>query len=79
MQIDGFRFDLAAALGRDAAHAYSREHPLLLAIRDNPALKDVELIAEPWDVGIGGWQTTTSRTAGTSGTTATATASATSG
>ncbi|MGO1507088.1 MAG: glycogen debranching protein GlgX [Microbacteriaceae bacterium] len=57
MQIDGFRFDLAAALGRDAAHAYSREHPLLLAIRDDPALKDVKLIAEPWDVGIGGWQT----------------------
>jgi glycogen operon protein len=57
MQIDGFRFDLAAALGRDAAHEYSREHPLLLAIRDDPALQDVKLIAEPWDVGLGGWQT----------------------
>lgn len=57
MQIDGFRFDLAAALGRDAAHEYSREHPLLLAIRDDPALADVMLIAEPWDVGMGGWQT----------------------
>ncbi|MGO2932520.1 glycogen debranching protein GlgX [Microbacterium sp.] len=57
MQIDGFRFDLAAALGRDAAHTFSREHPLLLAIRNDPALKDVKLIAEPWDVGMGGWQT----------------------
>jgi len=57
MQIDGFRFDLAAALGRDASHEYSREHPLLLAIRDDPALKGVKLIAEPWDVGMGGWQT----------------------
>lgn len=57
MQIDGFRFDLAAALGRDASHEYSREHPLLLAIRDDPALEGVKLIAEPWDVGLGGWQT----------------------
>ncbi|MCK3768918.1 glycogen debranching protein GlgX [Microbacterium aerolatum] len=57
MQIDGFRFDLAAALGRDGNHEYSREHPLLTAVRDDPALKDVKLIAEPWDVGMGGWQT----------------------
>lgn len=57
MQIDGFRFDLAAALGRDEKHEYSREHPLLRAIRDDPQLQDVKLIAEPWDVGLGGWQT----------------------
>lgn len=57
MQIDGFRFDLAAALGRDENHEYTQEHPLLLAIRDDPALQDVKLIAEPWDVGLGGWQT----------------------
>jgi len=57
MQIDGFRFDLAAALGRDAAHEYSREHPLLSAISADPALDGVKLIAEPWDVGLGGWQT----------------------
>lgn len=57
MQIDGFRFDLAAALGRDAAHEYTPEHPLLGAIRDDPRLQDVKLIAEPWDVGLGGWQT----------------------
>src|SRR5690606_31050647 len=57
MQIDGFRFDLAVALGRDENHEYSREHPLLRAIRDDPQLQDVKLIAEPWDVGMGGWQT----------------------
>lgn len=57
MQIDGFRFDLAAALGRDEKHEYTPEHPLLIAIRDDPALQGVKLIAEPWDVGLGGWQT----------------------
>ncbi|REJ04753.1 glycogen debranching enzyme GlgX [Microbacterium bovistercoris] len=57
MQIDGFRFDLAAALGRDVNHEYTREHPLLQAIAADPALQDVKLIAEPWDVGMGGWQT----------------------
>lgn len=57
MQIDGFRFDLAAALGRGAAHEYDREHPLLQAITRDPALQDVKLIAEPWDIGLGGWQT----------------------
>lgn len=57
MQIDGFRFDLAAALGRDEKHEFTPEHPLLRAIRDDPALQDVKLIAEPWDVGLGGWQT----------------------
>ncbi|MCS3842692.1 glycogen debranching protein GlgX [Microbacterium sp. AK031] len=57
MQIDGFRFDLAAALGRDENHEFTPEHPLLTAIRDDPALQNVKLIAEPWDVGLGGWQT----------------------
>ncbi|WP_353111312.1 glycogen debranching protein GlgX [Microbacterium sp.] len=57
MQIDGFRFDLAVALGRNAQHEYEREHPLLKAIAEDPALQDVKLIAEPWDVGLGGWQT----------------------
>lgn len=57
MQIDGFRFDLATALARDAAHTYTPEHPLLTAIAADPILGDVKLIAEPWDVGLGGWQT----------------------
>ncbi|WP_336645426.1 glycogen debranching protein GlgX [Microbacterium sp. USHLN186] len=57
MQIDGFRFDLATSLFRNAAHEYDLEHPLLRAIHDDPALQDVKIIAEPWDVGLGGWQT----------------------
>ncbi|MCP2636712.1 glycogen debranching protein GlgX [Microbacterium sp. HD4P20] len=57
VQIDGFRFDLAATLGRDADHTFTPDHPLLRAIIDDPALADVKKIAEPWDVGMGGWQT----------------------
>ncbi|KJL46476.1 Glycogen debranching enzyme [Microbacterium hydrocarbonoxydans] len=57
MQIDGFRFDLATSIARDAAHTYTPEHPLLTAISNDPILKDAKLIAEPWDVGLGGWQT----------------------
>ena len=56
VQIDGFRFDLAAALGRDAAHHFDPQHPLLTAIASDPLLAGVKLIAEPWDVGMGGWQ-----------------------
>jgi glycogen operon protein len=57
VQIDGFRFDLAATLGRDASGAFSNEDSLVVAIADAPALEGVKLIAEPWDVGLGGWQT----------------------
>lgn len=57
MQIDGFRFDLAATLGRGEDAAFHREHPLLVAAQADPALQGVKLIAEPWDVGLGGWQT----------------------
>ncbi len=57
VQIDGFRFDLAAELGRDENHEFTPEHPLLQAIRTDPQLQGVKLIAEPWDVGMGGWQT----------------------
>jgi len=57
MQIDGFRFDLAVALGRDAAHSFTPDHPLLKAIQEDPLLEGVKKIAEPWDVGMGGWQT----------------------
>jgi glycogen operon protein len=56
LQVDGFRFDLAAELGRDARHEFQPDHPLLLAIRDDPELQDAKIIAEPWDVGMGGWQ-----------------------
>lgn len=56
VQVDGFRFDLMATLGRGADASFDPQHPLLLAIRDDPALADTKLIAEPWDVGMGGWQ-----------------------
>ncbi|MGG7508031.1 glycogen debranching protein GlgX [Plantibacter sp. YIM 135249] len=57
VQVDGFRFDLAATLGRDEHVEYTRDHPLLNGILTDPALADVKMIAEPWDVGMGGWQT----------------------
>ncbi|MCR2785460.1 MULTISPECIES: glycogen debranching protein GlgX [unclassified Microbacterium] len=56
VQIDGFRFDLAVTLGRDSDHAFTPDHPLLRAIIDDPALAGVKKIAEPWDIGAGGWQ-----------------------
>ena len=55
MGVDGFRFDLAAVLGRHAA-GFSPGHPLLLAVSRDAALKDRKLIAEPWDPGPGGYQ-----------------------
>jgi glycogen operon protein len=56
VQIDGFRFDLAATLGRDASVNFDGHHPLLEAIVNDPQLAGVKMIAEPWDVGMGGWQ-----------------------
>jgi glycogen operon protein len=55
MGVDGFRFDLAPVLGRHN-HGYSKEHPMLQAIDDDEVLRDVILIAEPWDPGPGGYQ-----------------------
>ncbi|MBO1740564.1 glycogen debranching protein GlgX [Leifsonia sp. TF02-11] len=57
VQVDGFRFDLAVTLGRGEDLAYHRDHPLLTAMLADPVLSGVKLIAEPWDVGMGGWQT----------------------
>jgi glycogen operon protein len=56
VQVDGFRFDLAVTLGRDENVEYQKDHPLLRAILDDPELQGVKMIAEPWDVGMGGWQ-----------------------
>ena len=53
--VDGFRFDLATILGR-RAHGYSKGHPLLLEISNDPRLAHAKLIAEPWDPGPGGYQ-----------------------
>lgn len=51
--VDGFRFDLAPILGRDAA-GFRSDAPLLAAIRSDPRLSSMILIAEPWDIGPGG-------------------------
>jgi glycogen operon protein len=55
--IDGFRFDLAVTLCRNADNDFDPQHPFLVGIAADPVLSDVKLIAEPWDVGYGGWQT----------------------
>jgi len=55
MHIDGFRFDLASTLGREEA-GFDREGTFFGAIRQDPILAGVKLIAEPWDVGHGGYQ-----------------------
>ena len=55
MRVDGFRFDLAASLGREAG-GFNGDSPLLREIREDSVLSRVKLIAEPWDVGPGGYQ-----------------------
>ncbi|MBT1003629.1 glycogen debranching protein GlgX [Paenarthrobacter sp. DKR-5] len=55
--VDGFRFDLAVTLCRNAANEFDPHHPFLVAVGADPALSGTKLIAEPWDVGYGGWQT----------------------
>lgn len=53
--VDGFRFDLAACLGRDP-QAFNVFAGLLRAIAQDPELRHTVLIAEPWDIGPGGYQ-----------------------
>jgi isoamylase len=55
MHVDGFRFDLATVLGRDAG-GFNGHAEFFRAVRAEPALDRVKLIAEPWDVGWGGYQ-----------------------
>ncbi|MFI6157632.1 glycogen debranching protein GlgX [Kitasatospora sp. NPDC051170] len=55
MGVDGFRFDLAAALAR-TADGVDMHHPFLAAVSQDPLLSRVKLIAEPWDVAPGGYQ-----------------------
>jgi isoamylase len=55
--VDGFRFDLAVALGRGRGDEYDPDHPFLVALRTDPVLSRVTLIAEPWDLGMHGWRT----------------------
>jgi isoamylase len=55
MHVDGFRFDLASALAREL-HGVNRLGAFLDIIHQDPILSQVKLIAEPWDVGPGGYQ-----------------------
>ncbi|MGO9483235.1 MAG: glycogen debranching protein GlgX [Rhodomicrobium sp.] len=53
--VDGFRFDLATTLGR-RADGFDPAAPLLMAIAQDPVLRGLRLIAEPWDLGLGGYR-----------------------
>ncbi|WP_218396723.1 glycogen debranching protein GlgX [Alteromonas lipotrueae] len=53
--VDGFRFDLAVTLGREP-QAYNKYAGLIRAIGQDPVLKQTVLLAEPWDIGLGGYQ-----------------------
>lgn len=55
MQVDGFRFDLAATLGRNGERFNSRS-ALLRAMKQDPIISQAKLIAEPWDIGPEGYQ-----------------------
>ncbi len=55
MHVDGFRFDLAATLAREL-HDVDRLSAFFDIIHQDPIISQVKLIAEPWDVGIGGYQ-----------------------
>ncbi|MEW6519180.1 MAG: glycogen debranching protein GlgX [Thermodesulfobacteriota bacterium] len=55
MHVDGFRFDLAAALAREM-HDVDRLGAFFDIIHQDPVLSQVKLIAEPWDLGEGGYQ-----------------------
>ncbi|MEC5319149.1 glycogen debranching protein GlgX [Brenneria populi subsp. brevivirga] len=52
--VDGFRFDLATVLGRTPD--FTPSAPLLTAMKNDPRLQGCKLIAEPWDLGSGGYQ-----------------------
>ena len=55
MHVDGFRFDLASALAREL-HAVDRLGAFFDIIHQDPVISQVKLIAEPWDLGEGGYQ-----------------------
>jgi glycogen operon protein len=55
MHVDGFRFDLASTLARTGG-LFNRDGPFCRAIRQDPVLNKVKLIAEPWDIGHDGYQ-----------------------
>jgi isoamylase len=53
--VDGFRFDLASTLAR-GPNGFDARSAFFSAIRQDPTLANVKLIAEPWDLGLGGYQ-----------------------
>ncbi len=53
--VDGFRFDLATTLAR-GVNGFDRNSCFLAAVRQDPVLASVKLVAEPWDLGLGGYQ-----------------------
>ncbi len=55
MHVDGFRFDLAAALAREL-YEVNRLSAFFDVVHQDPVLSQVKLIAEPWDIGEGGYQ-----------------------
>ena len=55
MHVDGFRFDLASALAREL-HEVDRLSTFFELVQQDPVVSQVKLIAEPWDVGAGGYQ-----------------------
>ncbi len=55
MGVDGFRFDLASILGREVS-GFDKSNGFLDAILQDPILCSVKMIAEPWDIGPGGYQ-----------------------
>jgi glycogen operon protein len=55
MHVDGFRFDLAPILAREA-HGFDESGGFLDSCRQDPVLNSIKLIAEPWDCGPGGYQ-----------------------
>lgn len=55
MQVDGFRFDLAATMGRNGER-FNRKSALFKAIAQDPIVGQCKLIAEPWDIGPEGYQ-----------------------
>lgn len=55
MHVDGFRFDLAAIMGR-TDNGFSCTAPFFAAINNDPVLSQVKLIAEPWDIGPNGYR-----------------------
>ncbi len=55
MHVDGFRFDLAPVLGR-GSEGFERDGAFFTAVAQDPVLSRVKMIAEPWDIGPGGYQ-----------------------